>query len=166
MHTAETIAPRRAAGRCYGGGGPKPRRHHQVSCDRLYDAAGGRSLADTPCLVILCSSFCCTSLSLPFDPEPHPLLALQTYPSPEEAQRRLAIFVALSYDYLSRTQLVTLLPAPISLDRCNPSSLPGMGLTEAYQHLGSLEDMVQDVIPRDSPLWPYVMELLAPEVGG
>jgi len=87
-----------------------------------------------------------------------------TYPSPEEAQRRLAIFVALSYDYLSRTQLVTLLPAPISLDRCNPSSLPGMGLTEAYQHLGSLEDMVQDVIPRDSPLWPYVMELLAPEV--
>eukprot|EP00193_Tetraselmis_chui_P003648 CAMPEP_0177753620 /NCGR_PEP_ID=MMETSP0491_2-20121128/1560_1 /TAXON_ID=63592 /ORGANISM="Tetraselmis chuii, Strain PLY429" /LENGTH=764 /DNA_ID=CAMNT_0019268923 /DNA_START=37 /DNA_END=2331 /DNA_ORIENTATION=- len=87
-----------------------------------------------------------------------------TYASPEEAQRRLALFAALSYDFITSTQLVTLLPSPISLDRCNPASTPGMGLTEAYLRLGSLEDTIQDVIPRDSPLWPYVLEVLAPEV--
>uniref|UniRef100_A0A061S2Q8 Uncharacterized protein n=2 Tax=Tetraselmis sp. GSL018 TaxID=582737 RepID=A0A061S2Q8_9CHLO len=85
-----------------------------------------------------------------------------TYSSCREAVNRLALFAALTYDYLTRSQLVTLLPAPIILDRSNPASMPGMGLTDSLRQLGTLEDLVKDVLPRDSALWPYVKEYLAP----
>lgn len=88
----------------------------------------------------------------------------QTYSSPEEAQRRLAMFVALTFDFKSQAQLVTLLPAPISLDPKDPASIPGMGLTDAALKLGTLTELVQDVLPKNSPLWPYIMDFLAPEV--
>ena len=88
----------------------------------------------------------------------------QTFASAEEARRRLAMFAALTYDFKTQTQVVTLLPAPASLDRRNPASIPGMGLTDASLKLGTLKELVQDVIPKTSILWNYILEMLAPEV--